>query len=182
MPDRIDREGCGPDDAKGGIGPGHDPFGVQVAIEQVLQETIHLWEVKAPVWFHCSPRETSYMRGDSRFMGFPQPESDERKIENPGRPSRILYRKPPHPAGFFYYVVDSTENEGMHKGCDVISIETRDIQTAYSGFLTVIETAQRASGQCRVWRLPRSLPFRREQTPATRYLARCGRVAMLSPI
>src|SRR5664279_2558605 len=113
---RRGMQGRGSDDPKGGIGQGHDPFGVQVALEQAFQEPLYLWEAEGLVRFHWSPRESSYTRGDSWFVRFRQAKCDERTITNPDRLVRILYGKPLPTPGFFYYATDSSENEGMHKG------------------------------------------------------------------
>jgi hypothetical protein len=52
LSDRVDRQGRGSDDTESGIGQGQYPFGVRVALDQVLQETVHPWEAKGLVRFH----------------------------------------------------------------------------------------------------------------------------------
>ena len=93
LSDRINRQGCGSEDAESCVGQGQYAFGVEVAVKQAVQKAMHFLGAKGLVRFHRSPRELSCTGGDSRFEGFRQPIYDRRKFTNPDNHVRILFGK-----------------------------------------------------------------------------------------
>jgi hypothetical protein len=108
LTDGIDRQGRGLDYAQGGVGQRQHALGVQVAIEQAVQEAAHLIEAKGPARCHRLPRESCCMRGDSPVVDFRQPIREVRCNANPDRLARSLFRKPGSVDRFFCYPPRST--------------------------------------------------------------------------
>jgi len=52
LTDGMDRQGRCLDDAEGGVGQGQHTLGMQIAVEQTVQETVHILEAKGLVEFH----------------------------------------------------------------------------------------------------------------------------------
>jgi hypothetical protein len=70
LTDGIDRQRRGSDHAKGGIGQRQNAFGMQIAVEQVGQEAVHVLKAKGLVRFHRLLRASCRKRGDSMIDGF----------------------------------------------------------------------------------------------------------------
>ena len=55
LTDGMDRQGCCLDDAEGGVGQGQHALGMQIGVEQTVQETVHILEARVWLSFIVSP-------------------------------------------------------------------------------------------------------------------------------